>query len=85
MQFGATYHIHVSLTASPGRRTGRVNVNRTRWLAGKPSVSGSVAQLRLSELTIDPGTPLDQAIACCEAALAALLAERHQAELDAQA
>lgn len=83
--WGATYHIHVSTRSTGQGRRHDIHVNRTRWQGGRPTVSGSVASLRMGELTIDAGTPLEQAIACCRAALAALEAEQAQAELDVHA
>jgi hypothetical protein len=79
--WGASYHLHVSMK-SHGRGA-VLHVNRTRWHGGRPTVSASVASVALGELTINAGTPLEQAVACCEAALAALLVELHQGEADA--
>lgn len=60
-----------------------VHVTRSGWKGLAYRVSQDVMSLPLGDFHIDPGTPLDQAIACAEALLAALILEREQSTPEA--
>lgn len=77
MTYRATYHIHVTVRGGSGLEAAQaVTVNRSAWQGVSHRTSQGVITLPLRESPIDGGTPIDQAIACAEAALEALVEYR---------